>query len=502
MVFISAQPDDFYFVWQLELQIRNFSSLGIAKSNYHILIGVDPKKGLSYDFQDLIKKYSSFANFFIYNDTRKSRNYIPSLRPHILKKHYIKYPDLSKQSIFYHDSDILFRKLPINDEMVHDDVCYLSDTRSYLDTNYVIETGGKNALEAMCSISGIKVQQAVEYDAHCGGAQYLLKHVDYKFWSKIEKRCENIYTELCNINISRSNELLYNHGVKRSDYKGIQAWCADMWAIFYTLIEEHQKIMISDSMHFCWADSPLEEWEKCSILHYTGNQKNEETSFKKSLYTQYLPQHDWNLRNISPKTCSIKVVEQIIQLRETKHKYDLYETLFIIHLESHANTTLVIEFLLLYFQIHILIVVDNKDVIAKSDTYSYLQKTVTLCSHEVEDIYVESFKSKGVKYVVRYAENLIIHPNILYNAIVKFRDKGNKVSILPSQCYVVDKLMVQMFQKMKVAELLCCNVGKFIVSQDSHCIECYAIEAYLIGETLSKNKIFTKKIADEYFVLN
>ena len=29
MIFISAKPDTIYFIWQLELQLRNFNSLDI-----------------------------------------------------------------------------------------------------------------------------------------------------------------------------------------------------------------------------------------------------------------------------------------------------------------------------------------------------------------------------------------------------------------------------------------------------------------------------------------
>lgn len=157
MIYLSAQPDDFYFVWQLELQIRNFSSLGIVKEDYHILIGIDPQKGLSAELRDMMRRYASLASFYVYNDTRKSKNYIPSLRPHIIKKHFTKYPDLRERSIFYHDSDILFKTLPVTGDMLSNDALYVSDTRSYLDSKYVIAKGGKEALEIMCSITGITV---------------------------------------------------------------------------------------------------------------------------------------------------------------------------------------------------------------------------------------------------------------------------------------------------------------------------------------------------------
>jgi hypothetical protein len=38
MIFLSAQPDDFYFTWQLELQIHNFNSLGDVTSTKIVII--------------------------------------------------------------------------------------------------------------------------------------------------------------------------------------------------------------------------------------------------------------------------------------------------------------------------------------------------------------------------------------------------------------------------------------------------------------------------------
>lgn len=502
MIYLSAQPDDFYFVWQLELQIRNFSSLGIAKENYHILIGIDPQKGLSAEFRDMMKRYASLASFYVYKDTRKSKNYIPSLRPHIIKKHFTKYPDLRERSIFYHDSDILFRMLPVNGDMLSDDTSYVSDTRSYLDSKYVIAKGGEEALGIMCSITGITVQQAIEHDAHCGGAQYLLKHVDKHFWNKIEKRSELIYTALRDINISRSNELLKCNGGRLSEYKGIQAWCADMWTIFYTLIEEKRKVRIADAMRFCWADSSLEEWYKCSILHYTGNQKHDHPTFKKSDYTQYRPEYDWKLRDISPNTCSIKVVEQILQFRTLLPKYDLRDTLFVVRAGDDFITTLVIEFLSLYLQTNILIVTENQNIDSTSDVYSYLVESVTPCSYDKQTDVVESFKTKGINYVVQYPFGLIVHPQILYSVLMRTHESRKEATALEMQYFVVDKLMTQMFQKMKETELLYSNKGKFVISQEALRIECSTMDAYLRGDTPHNDKVISKKLIDECFVLS
>lgn len=500
MIYLSAQPDDFYFVWQLELQIRNFSSLGIVKEDYHILIGIDPQKGLSIEFRDLMKKYALLASFYVYRDTRKSKDYMPSLRPHIIRKHFVKFPELEKRCIFYHDSDVIFRELPVSESMFSDDTSYVSDTRSYLDSRYVINRGGRETLEKICSIAGITMQQAIDNDSHCGGAQYLLKHVDKRFWNKIEQRSELIYTTLHDINISRGNELLKYKERRLSEYKGIQAWCADMWAIFYTLIEENRKVRISESMRFCWADSPIEDWYRCSILHYTGNQEHELPIFKKNDYVQCNPLYDWGLRAISPDTCSIKVVEHVYKLRDSQPKANLSDVLFIINQGTEHSGTLAAELLTFHIQSPILLIVE--DCKRKDNIASYLHDKVAVCTCDEESEFVEKFRVQGVKDIVRLAPNFIVHPRVLCKVLVLIRESGVNAIVLSAQCFIVDKLMRLMFKKMKEVDLLCCNRGKFIVSEEMPLIEFFQVKAYQTNRTPRIHKTISKFLKGQSFILS
>lgn len=45
-LFLSAEPDTYYFTWQLELQVFNFIILGIAAKDIHMLLGYKPDLGL------------------------------------------------------------------------------------------------------------------------------------------------------------------------------------------------------------------------------------------------------------------------------------------------------------------------------------------------------------------------------------------------------------------------------------------------------------------------
>ena len=124
MIYLSAQPDDFYFLWQLQLQLFNFSKLGIRPENIHVLIGYNSKKGLSKEFENFIGQNKQ-AIFFIYPDERKSRCYLSSLRPHMIAEHFRKYPELEIENIFYHDSDIVFNSLPDFESLCNDDIWYV-----------------------------------------------------------------------------------------------------------------------------------------------------------------------------------------------------------------------------------------------------------------------------------------------------------------------------------------------------------------------------------------
>ncbi len=129
MIYLSAQPDSFYFLWQLKLQLFNFNQLGISREDIHVLIGYDPKRGLSLEFADFIH-VNQQARFFTYPDLRKSKVSLSSIRPHIIHQHFATYQNLEDEIIFYHDSDILFRELP-DFNMLNHDKWYVSDTRSY-----------------------------------------------------------------------------------------------------------------------------------------------------------------------------------------------------------------------------------------------------------------------------------------------------------------------------------------------------------------------------------
>lgn len=307
MIFLSAQPDTYYFTWQLELQVFNFSNLGIAPNDINILIGYNPALGPEKHFEELIEKLESKASFFTYPDNRLNSKYASSVRPHIVQQHFLRFPELQQEIIFYHDSDIIFRELPDFSGMLSNETWYVSDTRSYLDSNYIKRFGGDKLLSQMCNIVGIDPLKVVAQDMHCGGAQYLLKNVPVEFWEKLEKDSESLYILMNKFNAEKGGIAGKSQNVKK-----IQAWCADMWALLWNALLYEKTVEIHKDLDFCWANTPVEMWDKTKILHYTGHvEKAHENIFRKLNYSEFEPYYDLLLQKIDAGNCSAPLVRLI-----------------------------------------------------------------------------------------------------------------------------------------------------------------------------------------------
>ena len=114
-----VQPCIQYYAWQVEVMLTNFKNLRIHEEfNIHTLWAFN-KKELDWEQKRaIIKKvedaFSDVAEFHYYEDTREYPiSYISSIRPNILKQHFAAFPQLSLQTIFYHDCDVVFSRFPL-----------------------------------------------------------------------------------------------------------------------------------------------------------------------------------------------------------------------------------------------------------------------------------------------------------------------------------------------------------------------------------------------------
>ncbi|MFD0763262.1 hypothetical protein ACFQZI_00255 [Mucilaginibacter lutimaris] len=305
MIFLSSQPDDYYFLWQLQLQVFNFRSLGIKRSDIHILLGYDVDKGLSSVFEQFISDNPG-VNIHAYPDTRESKSYEPSLRWHIIAKHFRKFPALQQATVFHHDSDILFKSLPDVKLLTSDDTWYVSDCRHYLESSYIKDKIGESGFKRMCSLVGVETHHVIAEDHNAGGAQYVLKALDVAFLEKMEKDSEIMYKFLL-----EENKKLIGLCTHDGDNRTIQAWCADMWVIWWTALYFEKKFVIHKELEFAWAGSPAEMLEERKILHYTGaGQDPASMIFKKGDFIHYSP-IDHDLSSIDRKSASGYLLEII-----------------------------------------------------------------------------------------------------------------------------------------------------------------------------------------------
>ncbi len=321
MISITCQPDDLYFKWQVELQIENFRKFGLSDRMHVLLYKPSDRKYWSPEWDTLEQRYPE-VKFFRYEDRGALiKAYIPVLRPHILKQHFKKFPELSKETIFYHDCDILLTKDINFDKLEEGDTWYMSDTTSYINYDYLkskikdvkpARLAGynlDNILTPLLTNIGITKEQLEKYNDNSGGAQYILKGVDSSFWEKVEKDCINI-----RLYLQAQNRLYFD-----SEDKGFQSWCADMWAVLWNGIALNKDIKITPELSFCWATDKIEEYSKHPIYHNAGATQDQPHLFDKSrFYSNRFTPFDIEITGISKDYASYMYFQAI---QEVKDKY-------------------------------------------------------------------------------------------------------------------------------------------------------------------------------------
>lgn len=278
---ITCQPNDSYFIWQLDIQLYNFRKYGyIDKARVLIWKHTDRegKKDFADQWKDLEEKYPE-AKFFYYEDPSgellrmmKGYDYIPLLRPWLLARHFREYPELSKDAVLYMDSDVVFTKYLDFTPFLDDDICYLSDTSSYISAEYFdskIKDVKPDKIEAYKTIDVldeatrlIEINRgvAVKNQQGSGGAQYLLKNIDAPFWERVFAGCAFIRNYLKSV----------NRRFFESEDKGFQSWCADMWSVLWNLWFRGLETKCPPEMDFAWATDHISKWDRVYLYHDAG----------------------------------------------------------------------------------------------------------------------------------------------------------------------------------------------------------------------------------------
>jgi len=286
--------------------LNNFIENGINEHDIHILLSYDSEVDTKtyYVWNKIIEKYKG-VNFYFYPDIRVSKNYVSSIRLNVLSQFYKEHPDFSKKPVFYHDCDILFTKPVDYSEFIGDDIWYLSDTNSYISYDY-IGPKGHGIYEKMCEIIGIDSDIPKRYTNHSGGAQYIIKNVDWRFWETVESDSELLFTKMTEYNISLKTEY--------PNYHELQIWCADMWAVLWGAWRRGWKTNCLPEFDFSWGTSTEDDFYKMNIMHNAGVTSPIQGLFYKAEFMNSLP---YNAElNVNDKSASKKYWEWIQRTAE------------------------------------------------------------------------------------------------------------------------------------------------------------------------------------------
>lgn len=322
-IFISAQPDQTYFHWQVEIYLYQFAKHGIQDRCYALFGYRDTPSSYA---MGLAKKNK---NILLYKDERDlsvPNHYIPTIRPHILKKFFAERPELGA-SVFYHDADIFLVQLPKFELMLDDSSDYASDTISYIGYDYINGRQKKyrekypiipedDLAIQMCAVAGVSLDLIKQNDKNSGGAQYLIKHVDAAYWQEVETVCQNLYSCM------KKYETQYQID------NGIQIWTADMWAVLWLLWKRGHATIVHKELEFSWGVSSISDYFKKPIFHLAGvTTKNCIGKFykanynNKNVFIEY-KKNNKIFDNIDPKGATYEYVKVI---REYVEGYSIQE---------------------------------------------------------------------------------------------------------------------------------------------------------------------------------
>lgn len=275
LVIIQSCPSDTYFLWETHLWLESLRKIGRSDKALSLVYSNDDKP-YNKQWDRLIELYPEAKFDFITDEDRIGYSlvgmYIPIIRPYSLLKYWKKNPDMENKVLFYCDNDVVFNERFNIDKYLEDDICYVSDTTSYLNSDYFdgkakdvlphrLEAFQKiDVLDGMSKLFNLTRETPVKNKMHTGGAQYILKDIDYTFWENVITGCIRVRQYLQNI----------NRQYFESEDKGFQSWCADMVSVIYTLWNRNREVKIVPEMDFAWSSDPIEKLSKVGIFHNAG----------------------------------------------------------------------------------------------------------------------------------------------------------------------------------------------------------------------------------------
>lgn len=335
--FITVCPVDVYYTWQVHLWLESLKKIG--HSDKAIVLLYQPFDRQKPKVWDEIEALYPEATFKTYVDDKNELGnllsiYIPILRPYCLSKWWTDNPEMQNCNIFYCDSDVIFTHKFTLDGLLEDDVCYLSNTNSYINASYfdskikdvlpekLEQYKQLDVLSSVTSLVGISRDICEANNGHSGGAQYLLKNINTQFWNNVLHNSIVIYRYLSTINAEFFPD----------ESKGFQRWCSDMWAVLWQLWRTDHTTKVVKQLDFAWATDSISKLETTTIYHNAGISSDITNGFPTFFKGKYHSGKDISLDieelyNIleNPKTqkyCTYYYTQQLVNLlNKYKIKY-------------------------------------------------------------------------------------------------------------------------------------------------------------------------------------
>lgn len=314
LLFVTAQPDVPYFIWQIKLYVHNFIEKGIDPTQIHVVLGIVNNNTEPSEESNELKKFGINVHHFI--DGRRKKLYIPSIKPYLISKWIESNPSFG-DLFFLHDADIIFRELPIFENMLKDDVCYLSDTVGYIGYDYIIDcclryekqhpnSKKHQLIYEMAEVVGLDVEIIKANRDNAGGGQYIIKDTTSDLWYKIYLDSIKLYNQM----------LDYQSRFPISPGE-IQFWTAEMWSLIWNLWLEKKQTIISTELDFSWATDDIKIYKNKKILHMAGVTDDlKSTKFFKGEYINVDPIEKLkeNLNHfdyVDPNSSTIKYIDNM-----------------------------------------------------------------------------------------------------------------------------------------------------------------------------------------------
>lgn len=124
----------------------------------------------------------------------------------------------------------------------------------------------RDILNETAKSCGITREICVENKNNTGGAQYLLKNITAEYWDKVFNNSILIKFYLADIN----QQFMQGNTPNEKENNGFQSFCADMWAVLWTLWAEGKKTATPPELDFAWSTDEMASHTHEYILHNAG----------------------------------------------------------------------------------------------------------------------------------------------------------------------------------------------------------------------------------------